>query len=320
MSVKTDRFQQALEDLRSSLNSNRLAQAYLVVGSPQGDALKFAEQLLLSLYCTGEDDACGACRECRTVSRRSHPDIQWIEPQKKSRRIVIEQIRELEEYVYRTSFAGGWKAGVLIDADRIGVEAANAFLKTLEEPPAGCLFLLLARNAHALPATVVSRCQRVVLSSEADALPEEWREPLLNMLTQAGGPSPTSRAAMSSRIQSLLEVIHDKVETEVAESLEDESREETKDTVTARVEARYKMYRSTVLQTILLWQRDVLLHVCESPQDALHFQDRRADTARQASDLAYRTAMQRVQAIGRIDSLLESNLPEAAVLRTAFRH
>lgn len=320
MAAESAIFNQALGSIRSSITADRLAQAYLVIGSPQGDALHFTEQILLSLYCENDGSACGTCRTCRLAARRAHPDVQWIEPQKKSRRIAIEQIRNLEEYVYQTSFSGGWKVGILIDADRIGVEAANAFLKTLEEPPPRCLFLLLARNAHALPATVVSRCQRVVLSSEVDALPEEWREPLLNMLCDVTGQSPTSRTALSSRIESLLKVIHDAAEEEVAEGLTEESREESKDTITARVEARYKMYRATVLQMILLWQRDVLLHVCDAPPKALHFQDRVEDTARQAGGLDYRVAMQRVHAAGRIESLLESNLPEAAVLRTAFRH
>ncbi|MDA0321287.1 MAG: hypothetical protein O2923_01015 [Verrucomicrobia bacterium] len=318
MPVETERFQDALASVRSTLECGRLAQAYLVIGSPQGDALEFAEQLLRSLYCEGGAEACGACQSCNFVTRHTHPDIQWIEPQKKSRRIVIEQIRALEETVYQTSFAGGWKVGVLVDADRIGVEAANAFLKTLEEPPGQCLFLLLARNAQALPGTVVSRCQRIVLSNDANALPEEWRTPLLNMLARAAGASETSRAALGSRVLALLEIIRDSVEGEVRETVQEEARDEDKDTVAARIEVRYKASRTAVLQSILLWQRDVLLHVCDAPRETLHFQDWREDTARQAGHVSYRKAMQRVQAVGRMESLLDGNLPETAVLRTAF--
>ena len=319
MSVETERFQDALATLRSTLECDRLAQAYLVIGSPQGDALEFTEQLLRSLYCEGGAEACGACQSCSFVTRHTHPDIQWIEPQKKSRRIVIEQIRSLEETVYQTSFAGGWKVGVLVDADRIGVQAANAFLKTLEEPPGRCLFLLLTRNAQALPSTVVSRCQRIVLSNDAKALPEEWRTSLLNMLARAAGASETSCAALGSRVLALLEVIHKSAEEEVRETLQDEARDEGKDIVLARIQARYKASRTAVLQSILLWQRDVLLHVCQAPGETLHFQGWREDTARQAGCVSYRKAMQRVDAIGRMESLLDGNVPEAAVLRTAFR-
>ena len=85
----------------------------------------------------------------------------WIEPESKSRRILIAQVRDIQHRIYKTAFAGGWKACVLVGADRMGMEAANAFLKTLEEPPSTVTIVLLTNDYDAVLPTIASRCQVV---------------------------------------------------------------------------------------------------------------------------------------------------------------
>ena len=159
--------QAALDAIRHGLAAGRVAHAYLVVGNPRGQAGQFADELLAMLYCSSSGARpCRECPGCRRIVRRSHPDLLWVEPQKKSRTIQKDQVQEIQRHIFQTSLEGGWKAVVLVHAERLNEMAANKLLKTLEEPPARCLFLLLSAKPEFLLPTIVSRCQRVILSGE----------------------------------------------------------------------------------------------------------------------------------------------------------
>ena len=182
--------EQALASLRQSLASGRLAHAYLIVGAPRGAAGVLAERVVAMLYCTAPGERpCGQCAKCRQIAAHAHPDVLWVEPQKKSRGILKEQIEAVQEHINLTSFEGGWKAVVFLNADRINPQAANRLLKTLEEPPDKCLFLLVTDQPAALLPTVVSRCQRVVLAAEAAVSGAELRAVVVLAMTGIEGRS-----------------------------------------------------------------------------------------------------------------------------------
>ena len=113
---------EAYDLICKAIDAGRPANGYLVVGGVRGLGAELADRVLRHLY--GE------------VDLAAHPDIHRLSPEKKSRIISVEAIRErLIAPMDMTSFQGGWKAGVVFGADRLRAEAANAFLKTLEEPP-----------------------------------------------------------------------------------------------------------------------------------------------------------------------------------------
>ena len=94
----------------------------------------------------------------------SHPDVHKLEPESKSRRILVEPFKNFCQPFFSTSFrAGAVKTGIIFEADRLHPNAANAFLKTLEEPPPSCLFILVTSNPGLLPLTIISRCTRFEL-------------------------------------------------------------------------------------------------------------------------------------------------------------
>lgn len=157
-----DSFTAALDGLKQGYETGRLAHAYLVVGSPRGNALAFSESFIQFLFCRDKNRPCGKCPECDRVKRHEHPDVLWLQPETKSRRIDIEQIREeLTPRISRTSYGGGYKVGVILYADRLTEGAANAFLKTLEEPPRDSLIILVTDRPSLLLPTVLSRCRIV---------------------------------------------------------------------------------------------------------------------------------------------------------------
>lgn len=321
-----DSFTAAFEGLRQAWEAGRTAHAYLLVGSPGGDALAFAESFLQMLFCQGKKKPCGACPECVRVKNHAHPDILWIEPESKSRRISIEQIREdLAPRILQTSYGGGWKAGVLLHADRLTEPAANAFLKMLEEPPGSSLLLLVTDSAQHLLPTIISRCQRIVLSDRRDDEAGAWYEPLLAVLCEGPPKSAAQATAQAGRLKALLDEIKKKVEAEEEERAQTEAEarpdgtKEEKDTFDARVSARVNAVRADIMRCMLLWRRDVLLTVLEANESVLHYRDHTAVIRKQAARLTYGQALRQVTAVEDMVRQLEKNLPDETVLLAGLR-
>lgn len=142
-----------------AIESGRISHAYVFAGPAGIGKRRFADGLAAALLCReGPLTACGHCISCRTLVSGNHPAFSVLTPEP-GKRIEIDQIRATIESL--TLRGEARRVLILDDADRMNDPAANALLKTLEEPPPGILFLLLtARSAHLLP-TIHSRCHRV---------------------------------------------------------------------------------------------------------------------------------------------------------------
>lgn len=152
--------------IKAALGHGRLGHAYLFHGEARIGKLLTAVRLAQALNCEHpssieERDSCGACRACLHIAARTHPDYVVIEPDPESAvpQIKIEQVREIEQQLIYRPLIGERKICVIDDADRLTIGAANALLKTLEEPPGHGLFILISGRPMALPITIRSRCQ-----------------------------------------------------------------------------------------------------------------------------------------------------------------
>lgn len=160
--------------LQTAVARERLAHAYLFHGEDaigkRSTALCFAQALNCEAHASADAiDACGACRSCRQIEARTHPDFFVIEPDRElaTPQIKIEQVREIEQQIMYRPLIGERKICLIDDADRMTIGAANALLKTLEEPPDHSLFLLISGRPSALPATIRSRCQALRFATPA---------------------------------------------------------------------------------------------------------------------------------------------------------
>lgn len=146
---------------------NSLPHALLLTG-PEGIGLgNFAACLTARLLCLQPDDsgpACGVCKTCILYAAGNHPDFMHIQPEEKGKQIRIDTIREMIDQIHLSSQFARHKVVVLDPADAMNRNAANSLLKTLEEPPAESLLLLLSHRPSFLPVTVRSRCQRINFS------------------------------------------------------------------------------------------------------------------------------------------------------------
>ena len=160
--------------LQAAIARDRLAHAYLFHGTDRIGKRLLAIRLAQALLCDGgasscARDSCGLCRSCRQIDAQIHPDFTVIrpDPELANPQIKIEQIREIEQQLIYRPLIGDRKICLIDEADRLTIGAANALLKTLEEPPDHSLFLLITSRASALPVTIRSRCQAVRLTPPA---------------------------------------------------------------------------------------------------------------------------------------------------------
>ena len=147
-----------LDTLRQSLLNGRLHHAYLFIG-PEGIGKRtLALALAQTIHCAElESDFCGRCSACRAIQTGNHADVRVLEPLLNKKDISIQQVRELEKMLSLRSFSGRQKIAIIDPATLMNWAAQNALLKTLEEPPQGCILILIASNAGGLLPTVRSR-------------------------------------------------------------------------------------------------------------------------------------------------------------------
>ncbi len=152
----------AEELLKGHIRRGAVRHAYLITG-PRGIgrrtlALRFAQALTCEQP-PAPGEACGVCRACRQMAREQHPDLHVVRRAEDTRVIKVEQIRALERLLALTPRAAPYRVALLLDFEEAHPSAANALLKTLEEPPPHVVLLLTAESAEALLPTVVSRCE-----------------------------------------------------------------------------------------------------------------------------------------------------------------
>lgn len=152
----------AVNMLRGQIVQDRLSHAYLLTG-PQGVGRRtLALRLAKAVNCEdapGPGDFCDKCRACRGFDQMGHPDLHIVQREEGDRDIKVDAVRELSRMLALTPYEANYQVALLIDFERASVQAANALLKTLEEPPQRVLLLLTAESGESLPATIASRCE-----------------------------------------------------------------------------------------------------------------------------------------------------------------
>jgi DNA polymerase-3 subunit delta' len=151
--------------LHTALESGHLPHSLLVLSVPGLGAEQLAQWITALVLCESPGTRpCDACPSCRLLRSDSHPDAHVVRLEEDAQQIKIDQIRELIDSLTTKSYRGGYKVGVIEGAEALNTNGANAFLKTLEEPSADTVLIMIARPNHRLPATIASRCLRLGLN------------------------------------------------------------------------------------------------------------------------------------------------------------
>lgn len=268
---------QAVTLLRRGLSTGRVAHAYLFCGPPRIGKTTLALSLAQALNCGQPDPPCGQCVSCTKIGQHTHPDVRVIVGEGTGESIRIDQVRALQREAVLSPYEGKHRVFILRRMDLATMEAANSLLKTLEEPPSHVVLVLTAVQAEALPATVVSRCQRVDLRPAAYGLVERALH---------GEGVPASKAQLLARLSAgrvgwaLHASQDDRVLGQRQQDLDRLIELLSADRV-ERLDFAWKSSRDPVAcrRTIELWVgwwRDLLL-VCGGGEDHLVNMDRREE-------------------------------------------
>ena len=187
------------EELNHVRQGASFSHAYLITGMAGVGKSALARLMTRMHMCTGDVKPCGSCKACRQVEAGTHPDVLELrvgEPlspkeQKGKSVIPVGDIRYLRERLGLNSFEGGHRAVIIDQADKMQGEAQNALLKTLEEPPSGCMLLLITEQADSLLGTIRSRCRALPLSAWPD-------EVIRTALVREGVGQARANAAVSA--------------------------------------------------------------------------------------------------------------------------
>jgi len=326
---------QGVQLLQRSLARRRLGHAYLFTGHQLDGLEALARTLAKTLNCQNPvktegvpTDCCDQCLNCRRISNDLHADIHWARPESKSRVITVDQTRELMQQIQLKPTEAGYKIAVISGADRLNAQAANAFLKTLEEPPPKSILILLTTEPSRILETILSRCLRLNFSAETARTLSAEQSYWLQQFSSAAATEQKSLFGRYRLLDALLQhlnAIREKVDEALSarsplekyDDVEKEMRETWEKELAAGIEAEYRRQRAEVLLLLQWWLRDVWLHTLAAGEELLHLpQIAGADEV--ARRISTRQAQENLAVLEQTQRLLRGNVQEALALEVGL--
>jgi len=309
----------ALELIGRAHRQNRLGHAYLISGAPGSGKRSLAARIAALVNGINPDDVFGSGAR----------EVFLAEPESKSRRIVTEQVRALEHALQMRATGGGRKVAIISEADRLQPQAANAFLKTLEEPPNQSLLLLLSALPEVLPDTILSRCISIPLEAREKKLSAEELELMELLRRVAHDKSWNLRHAyqLGQGLQRLLGRIREEIKATNAETMKAEEARyrnatdgswlaEREDYFKALSESQYLRRRAALLEVLLVWWSDLLR--ARTGIDRRDFPQLARETTAVAQRFSPAEILRRIRRLEELRDHLGRNIQEALAIEVAF--
>ena len=326
---------QGVQLLQRSLARGRLGHAYLFAGHQLEDLETLARTLAKTLNCQNPvktngvaTDCCDDCLNCKKIENDSHADIHWARAESKSRIISVDQTRELTREIQLKPSEAGYKIAIISGADRLNAQAANAFLKTLEEPPPKSVLILLTTEPSRILETILSRCLRLNFSAETARKLSAEQSIWLQQFSSAAAGEQKSLFGRYRLLDSLLQHLNT-LRARVDEALsarsplekysdaEKDLREKWEEELKAGIEAEYRRQRAEVLLLLQWWLRDVWFWTLAAGEELLHLpQIAGADEV--AKRISPRQAQENLQVLEQTQRLLHTNVQEALALEVGL--
>ena len=323
--------------LQRSLERGRLAHAYLFSGNNLDELEAVARTLAKTLNCEKPPrktkkglplDSCDACSSCRRIQSSGHPDVSWLRAESKSRIISIDQVRDLLQTVNLKPTEAEFKVGVLVAVDRLKTEAANAFLKTLEEPPPKSVLILLTTEPQRILETILSRCLRLNFAGESARLgaAEEGFLSAFSEIAAKENRGLLGRYRLLGTLMKKLGEQKESVESELTarspleryDDLDPKLRDKWEDELAAAIEAEYRRRRGDLLLAVEWWLRDVWTQTLNAGAEMLTFPKLQSAANTVAKRISSRDAVENLDILEQTQRLLGSNVQEALALEVGL--
>lgn len=265
-----------VEYIKNAVSQNKVSHAYILNGEKGSGKKMLAKLFANTLECeAGGPEPCYECHACKQIASGNHPDIIFVTHEKPNTISVDDVRRQVNEDIQIKPYSGKYKIYVIADADLMTVQAQNAILKTIEEPPAYAVILLLTENADSLLQTIRSRCVMLKLRNVRDALVKKYLMEQCQIpdykadVCTAFAQGNVGRAVMLASSEHFNEI-----KDEALHLLKNVDNMELDALIEAvkRVSA-YKIEITDYLDFLMIWYRDVLIYKATKNIDRLIFGD-----------------------------------------------
>ncbi len=159
-----------------SINNEHLSASTLFVTEEGLGIEELRKSIVKGILCQNNNEGCGFCHSCQLLDSDSHPDYHNIKPEKPGKPITVDQIRNVNRLAVETSQLGGYRVILIEPAEAMNESAANALLKTLEEPAEKCCFLLVSNQTNRILPTILSRCRKITITNPDLGVTLNWLE------------------------------------------------------------------------------------------------------------------------------------------------
>jgi len=335
---------QAFELIESAHARGRLGHAFIISGAKNAGLQELTTRVINLINSTvaepvedtgmdlfGEPVVAQPVKQAENLDELKGDLVRIIAPESKSRIIKVEQMREIEKFMQQAVTAGKWKVGVILDAERMMPAAANAFLKTLEEPPNGCILFLLTGRPEALLPTILSRCVNLPLIPEIDQrVALEGEDEMLTSLCRNGklGFNSVSRALSIKSVFAGILAKRKLAITASHEVAQKEEREHYKNATDgtwlkereryfeALIQSDYLLERSEWIDLLIAWLGDLVRIKVGAPR--LEFKKLESVMTAVAQKETLESLLRRMEAMEELREMLNTNVSEALALEVSF--
>lgn len=265
-----------IQYIKNAVEQNKLSHAYILNGQRGSGKKLLARLFAMTLQCeSGTSEPCGTCRSCMQTKNGNQPDIITVTHEKPAS-ISVDEIREqLNGDITIKPYSSPYKIYIIPEADLMTVQAQNALLKTLEEPPEYAVIFLLTENADGLLATIRSRCVMLKLRNIKDKLVKKYLMEQMQIpdyqaeLCAAFAQGNIGRAVMLAKSEYFNEIKDDAIQL-----MKYIDQMELHEIVSAIKQInKYKLEVTDYLDILTIWYRDVLLYKATQDVEGLVFGD-----------------------------------------------
>lgn len=300
-----------IEYIKTAVSQDKVSHAYILTGERGSGKKMLANLFAWTLQCeSGSEEPCGECHACKQAASGNHPDIIRVTHEKPSTISVDDIRKQVNEDIQIKPYSGKYKVYVIAEADMMTVQAQNAILKTIEEPPAYAVILLLAENAQSLLPTIRSRCVMLKLRNIKDKLVKKY---LMEHLQIPDYKADVCTAFAQGNIGRAIMLAN----SEYFNEIKDEALMLLKNIDTMELDALleavkrisvYKIEITDYLDMLMIWYRDVLIYKATKNIDSLIFGDQLEYIRERAKKSSYEGIETILEALENAKTRLKANV------------
>lgn len=303
--------EQIIEHLQNAIAMDKVSHAYIINGPDRSGKMMLAEAFAMTVQCEqGGRDACLECHSCKQALGRNQPDIIYVSHEKPNT-ISVDDIRtQVNNDIVIKPYSSRHKIYIIDEAEKMNVQAQNALLKTIEEPPAYAIILLLTTNADNFLPTILSRCVSLNIKAVPDETIEKylmsnWQIPdyqaQICVAFAQGNVGKAIQLASSSDFNelksSVLQLVKRLHEIDLYELTE-----------AVKQIGEYKLQINDYFDLMMVWYRDVLYFKATGDVNGLIFKDEVYDIKRRAEKSSYNGIEQIIEALQKAQLRLLANV------------